>query len=155
MSKVKGFTLIEVLVSMGILSLVIVAATGLFFFAIRGGKKTDIVTKIKQNGDYALNLMKTKIRNAKAVSCQGAKITVANPEGNQTIFDLTGGRLRSTTDGKSGFLTSEEFKTSGLSFSCSSETPTVVSLTFSLSKSGGVEETASQTFQTTVSLRSY
>lgn len=153
----RAFTLIELMVTVGIIGLVVVSATGLFFFTLKGGKKADIQSKIKQNGDYAINVMKTMIRNAEQINppCASSmtSIEIKNPDGGSTTFNISSNQVASSGAG----LTSNEFVASGLTFNCDSpvDKPPTVSLSFTLSKSGIPEESISQTFQTSVSLRSY
>lgn len=61
----KGFTLIELLVV-----IVVLIATGtvigsVLFSSLRGVNKTNVITVVRQNGDYAISQMAKTIRNAK------------------------------------------------------------------------------------------
>jgi len=84
-SIIKGFTLIEILVSVsivGILSLVISQA---FFTTLRSNAKTELMKEIKQNGDYAMQTMVRLIQNAGGVSqpCGGTSLNFSNIDGEE------------------------------------------------------------------------
>lgn len=65
----KGFTLLELLVVLGILSLVGVLVAVIFTRALRGTNKSELVGKIKQNGQSVLETMTSVVRNADNVVC--------------------------------------------------------------------------------------
>lgn len=152
----SGFTLIELLVAVTIMGMIILAANNLFFYTLKGEKKANIQTKIKQNGSYALSSMATRVRSAVSIvnNCQpSGRLELKTADGGNIIFQITGDQIASNSTA----LTSSDLVASGLSFACNSPVgnpPTVV-ISFTLAKSGAVEESASQNFQTTVSLRSY
>jgi len=161
MKRLKdGFTLIELLVSLGIMGLVIVSFNSLFFATLKGSKKADIQQKMKQSGDYALNVMATKIRNAQSVSvCSANSLTIVNPDGSTSAFSLGGNQIIADGSGltDSVFIASAP-PVSGKVFSCPVpplDKPQLVTVSFILSKTGAIEETVQESFQTMVSPRSY
>ena len=62
--KQKGFTIIEIVVVVGILGVIAVIGTNMFFTVIRGSNKSKNLTTVKQNGEYALSVMERMIRNS-------------------------------------------------------------------------------------------
>jgi prepilin-type N-terminal cleavage/methylation domain-containing protein len=58
----KGFTLIEILIVLGILVVVGSLITSIFYSSLRGTVKTNTATVLKQNGAYGLNRLTTVIR---------------------------------------------------------------------------------------------
>lgn len=153
----KGFTLIELLVAVAVLGIIILGANNLFFYTLKGGKKTDILAKIKQNGSYALSSMSTRIRNAASiVNCQPTSDTleIKNYNGESITYDINAsGQIASNSTA----LTSNDLVASGLSFACNAPAgkPPTISIFFNLTKTGATEESASETFQSTISLRNY
>jgi prepilin-type N-terminal cleavage/methylation domain-containing protein len=151
----NGFTLIELLVAIGILGLIIVGANNLFFYTLKGGKKTDAITKIKQNGSYALSSMTTRIRNAASIAdCdRPGELDIKTTDGDTITYKITDDQIASN----GATLTSNDLTAISLSFTCSgaSVIPPTVFISFTLEKTGAQEETASENFQTTVSLRNY
>lgn len=167
----KGFTLIEILVVVGILGLIAVIGTNMFFSILRGSTKTRVLAEVKQNGNYALSVMGRMIRNSKGItsSCTSnmQTITIKNPDREETTFDLSETRIASKSALGTGYLTSDKVridKTDPVNkpyrFDCVSTagSPEVVTIRFTLSQPGVAtrpEEQAAVDFKTTVSLRTY
>lgn len=160
----QGFTLVEMLVVVGLMILVGGMAVGLFFQTLKGASKVEILKEVKQNGDYALGVMERMIRNAQSVllntdgqTCTSnmSKLKIENPDGNTTEFSLSGSQIALN----SGKLTGSNVAAFGLTFNCNSAvTPPVVEISFTISQTGSPtrpEEKAQVSFKTTVSLRTY
>lgn len=65
----RAFTVAEVLVVIGVLTLMGVILTETFFRSIRGSSKAQVISNIKQNGQSALETMDKTIRNSEIVVC--------------------------------------------------------------------------------------
>ena len=155
----KGFTLIELIVSIGILGLVVAAAVNMFFSTMKSSKKTDNLLALRQNGDYVLNTIKSRVYNADTISCLGGNHLVVD----EMVLDEEGRELRvdfiffpySGTlemDDKD-LVDSGRFKVSGGSFVClpNPNTLTQVKMGFTLEMKDGSGE--SQSFQSDIFLR--
>jgi len=150
--------MIELLVAVGILGLVMVAATNLFFISIKSKRKTESITSIKQSGNYAIQIMSMMIRNAKNIgigaSCSTTQITITNPDNQTTNFvcNTTTNKIASNSaDLISNYVT-------GCNFSCNTlSKPNVVTINFTLTIGNPTDILgyATQQFKTTVSLRNY
>lgn len=155
MKKEKGFTLIEILMVVFLLGIVVVIGSNLFFSILKGASKAEITKEVKQNGDYAMNVMERMIRNAQSANCDGG-VTIINPvDRRTTIFFCDGTRIASNSG---VYLTSDNVSASNCSFSCQGKEPEVVTISFDLSQKGTTarpEEKAQIHFQTTVGLRTY
>jgi prepilin-type N-terminal cleavage/methylation domain-containing protein len=158
-SRNKGFTLIELLISIVIIAIVGTVVVGIFLINLRVTAKTKILTEVKQNGNYALEIMERMIRNAERVQsvCSGSSsnLQILNPDKDLTTFSC-GNQIASN----SGYLTSSELLVKGCSFNCqqSANKPAVITIQFTLSQksaTAGQEFTAEIPFQTIVSTRSY
>lgn len=161
MREKRGFTLIEILVVFGILAIISVVASNMFFAVLRGTTKTKSMQLIKQNGDYAISLMVRMIRNARSISTYTpSSLTIINPDGGTTIFSCVNNVITSN----SASLISTEVKV----VSCIAVftvtdgepgiSPDTVAIDFDLSQVGVTdrpEEQAQVKFKTTVSLRNY
>lgn len=154
----NGFTMIELLVTIGILGLVMVAATNLFFISLKSKNKTESITSIKQSGNYAIQIMSMMIRNAKNLTCDDTtQIIITNPDNQTTTFSCTAaaddsGRIASN----SAKLVSNYVKS--CNFSCDlTSNPNVATIDFTLAKGEATDilSYATQQFKTTVSLRNY
>ena len=167
----KGFTLIEILVVVGILGIIAVVASNVFFTTLRSSGKTKVLTIVKENGDYALSVMERLIRDSQEVVTNSDgqycingmnKIKVKRIDGTEIEFaceeeGTVNGRIASN----SARLTSNEVKVNSCSFDCEAKGqfyPKTVIINFTLSQSTVTtrpEEQASVNFQTTVSVRNY
>jgi len=162
----SGFTLIETLVVIGILAIIVVVGSSSFFSILKGSTKTKTATLVKQNGDYAMNVMTRMIRNAKGIvgfvpeNYPGPEITIDNPDGETTIF-LCDSNDDGSLASNSASLMSSQVKVSDCSsvfniqYDEEGLEPDVVTIDFTLSTGdlGRPEEEASMRFKTTVILR--
>lgn len=161
----KGFTLIEILVVIGVLAIIVVVGSTSFFNLLKGSMKTRTISLVNQNGDYALAIMERMIRNGEIIensdgqTCVSGmnKIKIINPDGDWTEFSCEGDTISSN----SASLISNQVKVANgnCSFDCQRAgifEPDVVTINFTLSQAQtGVrpEEEASVVFKTTVVLR--
>ena len=150
----KGFTLIELLVVVSLVGIIMVATVGLLLSVLRGSRKSEALSIVKQNGDHVLELISTRVRNARAInSCPGnTSLSVTNPDGGETIFSCSG----ETISSNSAVLVSSGV--SNCAFICNSGSrgvPASTTVQFTLTSGQSGVEQASTTFNTTVSLRNY
>lgn len=172
--KHKGFTLIEILISVGIIAIVGAVISQSFFSIVRSNVKNELVQSVKQNGDVALDIMTRMIRNAHSVTstCDttgttSSSITILNPNGNTSRFecflDGTVARIASVSATKTEFLTNRNVSlgqdcVSALTFVCTMQAnqKAQVQITFSLGQVGtpvNQYEQTSATFQATTAIR--
>lgn len=167
----KGFTLIEMLVSAGIMALLSVVITQIFVATTRNSTKTDVLTDVRQNGNYALGVMERMIRSAKSVTVCGvtptSSIEITNEDNLQTTFtcvlDGDSGVSRIASDSGTIFgieyLTNNNFTVGSCAsvFTCiSGANYPSVAISFQLqqkSASASQYEKATETFITRVTLR--
>src|SRR3989344_6834334 len=85
----KGFTLLETLVALSIVAIIASFSINFLATVIKDGAKATIISEIKQNGNYALDVMSFYIRNASSVEdCSGGdSLTIKNGT-DSIIFDL-------------------------------------------------------------------
>jgi len=159
----RGFTVIEMIVTLSILALIIVIASGFLFSTISGGNKVEATKEVRQNGSLALSVMEKMILTSRLVSCpvagNGKEILVQDQDGFSTSFvcDETGGKISSN----SAVLTGSNVFVSGCSFACTSEVgrPVKVSIGFTVSQrnASGLKpsEKSSMVFQTEVVAKNF
>ncbi len=63
----KGFTLVELLAAIIVLVSVGTIITSIVVSTLRGTNKTNTLTSVRQNGDFAISLMSKMIRDAKSL----------------------------------------------------------------------------------------
>ena len=69
MNKSRGFTLVEILVVISLLSVFGILILTIFTRTLKGGNKSQIIGIIKQNGQSVLDSMDKTIRNSDGVVC--------------------------------------------------------------------------------------
>lgn len=179
---VHGFTLLETLIAITIVGSVGVLITQVFFTTTRVNTKTELLKEVKQNGQFALDVMSRTMRNATKVNSvcasggtQLSEIQIINPNGDMTTYGCqydssqSVSRIASSSasSGVSDFLTSQGVTLGGVScvdaamslaFVCTTppDAPAVINITFTLAQKGTPVdqfEKASQRFSTSVTLR--
>jgi len=173
----RGFTLIEILVSIGIIAIISVLIAQSFFSTTRSNTKAELLKDIKQNGDYAIEIMGRMIRNARDVSsaCPTAgsmadSLVLVNADGGTTTFgcyeDVTVTRIASTSASMGTIenltgntvSTGDTCLTSTLQFWCSrpAYSSPIVTIFFTLSQPGAPPDQFQKgetSYQTTVVMR--
>lgn len=87
----KGFTLVEMLVVMSVLSIVSVLILNIFTKTLRGGNKTQIIGAIKQNGQSVLEIMDKTVRNSDSVICPGFTSSTDDTATSDTLVVIKDG----------------------------------------------------------------
>lgn len=161
-----GFTMLELLVVISVISVAGVLVSGIIVSTLRGSNKATAVSNVKQNGDYALAQMSRVIRSATDIdllpcgnpSAAKKTITVTQLDNSQTVFDCTGNTI--TANGTSLLDTSVvQLLPATCMIICSQQTSAdipVIQITFSLSQKSATtlsEQTSTIPFQTSVVLR--
>lgn len=101
----KGFTLIEAVLAVGVFALLAVTGALLLFSTLRGAKKAAAAIEVRSQGANAMGVMTQLLRYATQVtSCSSSQITFTASDGSQGNFSCVGddylaygsGRLTST-----------------------------------------------------------
>lgn len=167
----QGFTLMEILISVGILAILGTLIAQVLFTTAHVNKKTEILTDIKQDGNFALDVIGRMVRSARSIDvCGGGELQITNPNNNKTTFkcflDGTAARIASESASHPRvYLTSGNVSLSSsgdcnntIAFACS---PSVapqnqVTVTFTLGQlgvAGSAYESGSASFQNTIGMR--
>lgn len=143
MALKPGFSLIELIVVIGLLSLLTLAISSTMLMSIVSSNRIRIATKVKQAGGYAIGQIQTMVRSSKSITtCDSGNslITLVNPDGGTT--DLTpesdGTDLRIASN--SGvYITPERMNVTSFTLTClpDEEAPTLVKLSFDLEDTTG------------------
>ena len=175
----KGFTLLEVILVLGILVIILPLGFSIFLATSRAQLKVYVLHNVKRNGDTALSIMQNLIKT-RALSLQqsdGSAICSSAPSsyssGDVYFVDADDNRFRFyisynkipseiSSIGVS-FLTNEQVSvpSGGFSLTCNRATPfspPLVALSFSISQAASTsraEEQAALNYQTKIRLRAY
>lgn len=171
----SGFTLIELLIAVTLLGIIASISTQAFILGFRSQGKSEALKEVKQNGDYALSIMESMIRNATDISSAvSTKLTITNRDGYTTTFDCSDGIKIASISGISQLtpaptptgipLTTDKVIVSSCNFRVVSPDPPIypkyVYIAYTLTRGGGgITPTpgafTSLDYQSTVSLRNY
>lgn len=167
-SKLKGFTLIEMILYIAIVSILL---TGLVYFTwdlIYGRVKSYTEQEVNQNIRFASSRIVYELKSAQAINTPSTgtsntlSLSMSDSARNPTVFDIVGGRLR-IGYGNTGncpvsnpcYLTSNKVSVSNLNFTNLQQgDSTNIKFTITVSSSGDRQElNKSETFESAVELR--
>lgn len=104
----KGMTLVELLVSLGILAVAVVLMGGILISVVRAYRTASVLSSIKLNGNAGITLLTDQIRSAQKVECfhyENGSVTVEEVPLNSTCSvridnpDKYGGLIISNSQG--------------------------------------------------------
>lgn len=180
----SGFTLIEMIVVIGVIALLLPVVFGLFYLDITSQKKTVLLQETKRSGDNALSVFESLIHNdaVKIVSsdfattlCDGAgttedlgsSVSFKDRHGSYFTFTLDSSDIDSikiasdSSVAPTAYLTSSAVSVSPLTFSCTrtaSFAPPYISVQFTVTQAGSPsrgEDKDSLPYSTIIKLRNY
>ncbi|MEW6617313.1 MAG: prepilin-type N-terminal cleavage/methylation domain-containing protein [Patescibacteria group bacterium] len=139
----RGFTLVELLLYVG-LSAVLVVAVSVFLSMLLGSRiKNQAIGEVEQQGLQVMQIITQTIRNADLINspsigtnAPSLSLNTTVPSNNPTIFDLSGGAIRLTEGaGAAVSLTNSRITASNLTFQNLSRpsTPGTLRIQFTLS----------------------
>ena len=167
MKKIKGFTLIEILTTIGLLTIIGSIAVSVISLTLRGTKKSDLLQAARQNGDVALSQMVKNIRYASNLnspascvpSTTTSSITITSLLDNgQTTYSCAGGTIASNS---ASLFDTTTLTVSACSFVCQQATvndPPTITIQYIVSpKNPGnfVETHFTLPFQSSVTMRNF
>lgn len=166
----RAFTLLELLVVIGIVAIVGVIAADIFVNVTRSYNKAEIITRVQRSGNAVLAQMTGEIRNARQVLSPapggtGASLTIEDVSGNPVVFDFVpaAGDDNGFVSRNGVAISDSDFSTginvTILTFTVLDTNPLVVGIGLSLEQPlgapGRIDFQAATSMQTTVSLRTY
>ncbi len=161
-----GFTLIEVLLYVGIFSILLISTSVFVATLLESRIKNQTIAEVEQQGLQVMQIITQTVRNATSINTpsQGASGTFLSVDTysgvlNPTVFDLLGGTIRITEGiGSAIVLANSRVSASALTFRNLSRasTPSIIRIQFTLSyvnNLGRNEYNYSKTFVGSASLR--
>lgn len=160
MVKKHGFSLIELVVVIGLLSLLMLAISSTMLMSMISSNRIRTTTKVKQAGNYALGQIQGIVRNAKSItSCipdlPDTSITLINQDGGTTQILTEEGRIASNSG---TYLTPDNLEATVFDISCEPtvDNPTLIKVSFDLKSKLATERSTSNPtlhFETSINLR--
>lgn len=168
-SRKLAFTLLELLVVIGIIAIVGVIASDIFVNVTRSYNKAEIITRVQRSGNAVLAQMTGEIRNSRGVispapGSSSSSLTIENSSGGQSAFAFTPAGADNGLVSRNGVAISDNDYETGvnitsLNFTVLNTTPLVIGISLGLEQPlgapGRVDFQAAVTLQTSVSLRTY
>ena len=161
--KKNGFTLIEIVVSIGIISLIILATTGILMNIFKAKTRVNIADVVEKNGSFALTEIRRNIINSltRSIVCSESSLTMLGQDGQSTqIICNEGGVIASSSANGVVSLTDDDVTVTGCAGFVSCITPLTevskVNVGFGLEsgvEEAGVESYASKEFEISVTVR--
>lgn len=158
----KGFSLIELIVVIGLLSLLMLAISSTMLMSIVSSNRIRTVSAVKYAGNYALGQLQSMIRSAKAVtSCDSTSSTLSiiNPDGGTTtILAENVGTYTSIASNSGVYLTPSKVNVSSFNLRCepSDMQPQLVIISYDVKSSLDTQRAVENPllhFETSINLR--
>jgi len=162
----KAFTLIELLLSLGMMATILLAVSVFFVNVLQVRTKSQVISEVEQQGQAVMQIITQTGRNALLINAPAVGITansvsvnVSDAPKSPTIFDLNSGAIRIKEGAAAAVaLTSSNVVASNLTFNNLSRPSTkgTIKIQFTLaynSTSGNNEFIYSKTFYASASLR--
>lgn len=168
----KGFTLIEMLVSVALFSVIILSATRIFQLVVRSQRNAIASQTLQENIKYFFEVVSRETRmsirtsgnclslpngEVFAVNAENTELYLKNEKRECVTYSVSDGRFQIDRDGTSGYLTPSIMTISDLKFIID-DGPAMqprVTIHFISSTVGINEEEVTLNMQTTLSSRSY
>lgn len=161
MALKRGFSLIELIVVIGLLSLLMLAISSTMLMSIVSSNRIRTTTKVKQAGGYAIGQIQSMIRSSKSITtCDVATPTISfvGQDGGTTelLTENDGTSVRIASN--SGiYLTPANIATTGFAITCEPDAlePSLIKFSFDLqdTRSAGSTQNPKLHFETSVSTR--
>jgi prepilin-type N-terminal cleavage/methylation domain-containing protein len=161
----KGFTLIELIVYIGIFAIILVSITGFLWLIVLGNVKESAFQEVQHNGRFALAKITHEIRKAKGINypilgdVPTDSLSLIMADDSLTVFEIINEKLIITqgSPGISYDLTSDQVVVNSLQFTNNSyqDTPGIIQTKIEIihvNPSNLKEYQASINLQTSVSL---
>jgi prepilin-type N-terminal cleavage/methylation domain-containing protein len=120
----RGFTLVEMIVSVAIFATVVLIAVGALLSIIDANKKANSLRVVMENLNFAVESIARDIRTGSQYSCGGlgdcsggSSLTFTDQNGIAVAYILSNGAIVRTMSGKSIAVTSPEVVIEGMTFS--------------------------------------
>lgn len=158
----RGTSIIELVVVVGLISLLALAMSAIMLTTIISSNRVRRLTQIKQSGDLAVNQIQTLIRNSSQIeACDTSTdiLTTLNPDGETTDIMVEDDGTSTRIASNSGiYMTPNTLEVAGFSITCepNEANPVLFKISFDMAhtvSSGNERENPNLHFETTVGIR--
>jgi len=145
----KGFSIIEIIVVIGLFSVLATVASQATILSLRGARKSDASSEVRENLDFTVSVMERQLRNSRSIAsgCDGSTlqyIDYIDQSDTFTSFECKDVGLNGFVASDSARLTSSEISITDCQFVCNSASaglpPSIdIKITASNKNASGVE----------------
>lgn len=161
MALKRGFSLIELTVVIGLLSLLTLTISAIMLTSISASNRIRTATKVKQAGSFTIGQIQGMLRGAKEITAcdsENNTVTILGLDGGTTLLALESDSTIDRIASNSGvYLTPETVNVSGFTIHCEpqDDTPTLVKVAFDLESTLSLKNTENPQlhFETSANLR--
>ena len=163
-----GFTLLELVVGMGIFGIVLLSVTGIFQQVINAQRRAVGAQLVQENVRYVMEVMAKEIRTAKRnfTTCAdvtsgqifttvGGTLYLRNQHDECAAYFLENNRIKIARDGVEQYVTSDDISVDYLNFSLKSDAQPAVTVMLGVSTLDTAATGSEIAVQTTISSRYY
>ncbi|QQS39544.1 prepilin-type N-terminal cleavage/methylation domain-containing protein [Candidatus Woesebacteria bacterium] len=99
-TKIKGFSLVELLIVVTIFAILSVVGTQIVTVSLRSTTKSEEMSTVREDVDFVLNVINRQLRNAKSIDCTASnpiQLSYTNADGNPATIacvNSTNGEIR-------------------------------------------------------------
>ena len=123
-SRVRGYTLIELMIAVGLFAVIMTLASGAYLVMINLNRQSQAVATGINNLSFALEAVTRDIRTSSGYKCNGvgechlgaSSFTFTNKAGNTVTYSLSGTTLVKTVNSTQNALTDSSVTVSSLMF---------------------------------------
>lgn len=165
--RVKGISLLEILVVITIFAVLGILVTQSVILTIRGSRKSETLVKVRENLNYAMSIVERQLRNSNSITTCAAgsqRIDYTDQDDEVAFFSCNGlgsenSHIASGSGTLSARLTNPDTKITSCSFSCTLGTdgiPSIINIDFTAEDAGTTGTENSQvTITNQIYLRNY
>lgn len=112
----RGFTLVELILYLAIVSVIFAALIPFAWNVIEGGTKSEVQQEVTTNAWFMMEKIKSKIRNARSVTVVPTELTITNADNSMTTISWVSNNLQLTEGTSTVNLNSADTTVTGLVF---------------------------------------
>lgn len=160
MKKNSGLSLIEILVVITVFSILAILATRGVLLTLRGSRKSDALTGVRENVGYSFAVMERNLRNAQTIDCTTpTRVDYTDQNDTAGFFSCEDVGANGYVSSSSARLTSDQVNVTSCSFTCAAATagvPPSIDIDISAQDVNAQGAEGGQvTIQTRINLRTY
>jgi prepilin-type N-terminal cleavage/methylation domain-containing protein len=87
--RLKGFSLVEMIIVIGVFSILAFVITQALVLTLRGAQKGRSIGAVRENVEYSLSIIERQLRNARSLNCSGSTNTLLYTDENGRLAQFS------------------------------------------------------------------